>query len=178
MDILIVYGTTEGQTRKIVRFLTDRFRGAGHAVTEADAADGLATTISDFDRVILAASVHAGRYQSSIVHLARANHDALTARRAVFLSISLTAASDDVEERQGLEECVEKFAHETGWTPNHVEHVAGAFRFTQYDFFKGLVMRSIAARHNIKVARGADLELTDWDALACFANNFAGPPGN
>ena len=36
MKLLIVYGTTEGQTRKIARYMEDVLQDAGHKVTIAD----------------------------------------------------------------------------------------------------------------------------------------------
>jgi len=47
-----------------------------------------------------------------------------------------------------------------------VVHVAGAFRFAQYDFFKGLAMRWIAHSKGEVVDPHQDKEYTDWDALA------------
>ena len=54
---------------------------------------------------------------------------------------------------------------DTGWTPGQILHVAGAFRFTEYDFFKGWVMRLIAKEKKVEVDPHRDLELTDWPAL-------------
>jgi menaquinone-dependent protoporphyrinogen oxidase len=54
-----------------------------------------------------------------------------------------------------------------------VHHVAGAFRFTQYDFFKSLAMRWIAHNKGEEVDPHADKEYTDWDALAALMRRWA-----
>ncbi|MGZ8407278.1 MAG: flavodoxin domain-containing protein, partial [Caulobacteraceae bacterium] len=63
---------------------------------------------------------------------------------------------------------------ETGWKPAAVHHVAGAFRFTQYDFFKRMMMKKIAREKGVNVDAKHDLELTDWDDLVRFVDGFAG----
>ncbi len=173
MKILIVYGTTEGQTRKIARFLTDRFTDAGHTVELSDATEPGDIDPSRFDKAILAASVHVGEYQSGIVHFATAHCAALSAMPSAFLSVSLAAASDDPDELQDIERIARDFTEKTGWAPGKIVHVVGAFRFTRYDFFKAWTMRYIASRKGVTVDPKEDLELTDWDALSQFAAEFA-----
>jgi menaquinone-dependent protoporphyrinogen oxidase len=70
---------------------------------------------------------------------------------------------------------VETFKAETGWTPRQILQVAGAFRFTRYDFFKSWAMRRIAKDKKIKVNPHEDLELTDWSALTRDIQAFRAP---
>jgi menaquinone-dependent protoporphyrinogen oxidase len=167
MKILILYGTTEGQTRKIVEFVAEQLRGYGDIVTLLDATgETSATDLRDYDAAILAASIHAGLYQSSVTHFARANHAWLNRIPSAFVSVSLSAAGDDPDDRKGIADCAERFKTDTGWTTTEVHHVAGAFRFAEYDFFKRWVMKLIAWEKDVKVEPGKDLELTNWDALS------------
>lgn len=166
MRIAIIYATTEGQTRKIARFAADHLNGAGHMVELVPAADAEDLDLSRFDAAVLAGSVHISRYQAELVDFTKAQAGALAAMKTLFLSVSLAAAGDDRDDWKGLDECVAQFADATGWTPGHVEHVAGAFRFTQYDFFRSWAMRWIAAQKGQEVDRAADKEYTDWQALA------------
>ena len=78
MNILLVYGTTEGQTEKIARYLSARLGERGHQTMLANAAGpSLAPTPDRFDAVIIAASLHAGRYQAAIVDYVRTHRAAL-----------------------------------------------------------------------------------------------------
>ena len=61
---------------------------------------------------------------------------------------------------------MKEFTTKTGWMPERVEHVAGAFRFTQYDFFRSWAMRWIASTKGEEVDPHADKEYTDWNTLA------------
>lgn len=172
MNILILYGTTEGQTAKIVEFVAKRLRFAGDEVTVLEAASAGVVDVSVFDAAILAASVHVGMYQRSVVEFARTHADWLMRTPSAFLSVSLAAASSDSEELKSLDTITEGFRAHTGWTNADIHHVAGAFRFTGYDFFKGWMMRVVAWEKGVKATPGQDLELTDWHALGATVDTL------
>ncbi len=165
MKILILYASTEGQTRKIVRHCADRLVDAGHLVEILAAGDAEAFDPARFGAVIVAGSVHAGRYQSDLVQTVKAAAAGLASLPTLFLSVSLAAAGDNKGDWAEIEACVARFREATGWTPGRVEHVAGAFRFTEYDFFKSWAMRWIASSKGVTVDPHTDTEYTDWDAL-------------
>ncbi|MCX7341635.1 MAG: protoporphyrinogen oxidase [Hyphomicrobiales bacterium] len=169
MNILILFGSTEGQTRKIAMFVRDRLEGAGHKVRLLEASVDIDVDVAMFDRVIIAASLHAGDYQPAVVAFATAHHALLNRMDAAFLSVSLSAAGKDKEDVDGLASCVTRFAADTGWHPARIEHVAGAFRFTRYDLMKRWALRYIAWKKGQSTDTSRDHELTDWDALAQFA---------
>lgn len=166
MNILIVYASTEGQTRKIAHFIFRTLTAAGHSVSLLPAAEAGDVEVSGFDAAILAASVHAGRYQPEMVHFAKDSAAALAGLKTLYLSVSLGAAGDDADDWAELNRIVERFREETGWTPGEVAHVAGAFRFGDYDFFKYWAMRWIESQKDPKAEPGTDREYTDWQALA------------
>jgi len=171
MKILVLYATTEGQTRKIAVFVGKQLEGDD--VTLVDAADAPHDMdLALFDGVILAASLHMHAYQRSLITFARDHHARLNVMASLFVSVSLSAAGEDPEDRKGLAACTEAFLAETRWTPRRTLHVAGAFRFTRYDFFKGWMMRLIALRKSVKVDANEDLELTDWQSLARDIRSF------
>jgi menaquinone-dependent protoporphyrinogen oxidase len=174
MKALILYGTTEGQTRKICQFIRDRLVAAGDDVNLVEAT-AAAPDLDPraFDAVAVAASLHGGRYQAAIEDLAHRHADALSAAGAVFVSVSLAAAGHDEDDVKGLGQCVADFTRRTGWTPAAVEHVAGAFRYTQYDFMKRWALKYIAWRRGAPTDASQDWELTDWDALETFVKRFA-----
>ncbi|MFO1187023.1 MAG: flavodoxin domain-containing protein [Alphaproteobacteria bacterium] len=172
MKILILYATTEGQTRKIAEFVADQLKGDDVALADAANLRGAHPDPETFDAAILAASIHAGHYQSSLVHFARENHARLNDMPALFLSVSLSAAGSDPDDLKGIAECAEKFKAATGWSKAEVLQIAGAFRFTKYDFFKSWVMRLIARQKKVKVNPNEDLEFTDWKALAGHIEAF------
>ncbi|MBK7082115.1 MAG: hypothetical protein IPH55_15700 [Betaproteobacteria bacterium] len=53
-------------------------------------------------------------------------------------------------------------------------HAAGALRYTQYDYFKRLIMKLIAKQRGGATDTTQDREYTDWDDLAHFVDEFFG----
>ena len=168
--LLIVYGTTEGQTRKIAEHVAGGV--AGWTVTLHDAT-ALPADLDPaaYDAVIVAASLHVGRHQTAVEHFVRRHRTALAASRTAFLSVSLSAAGDE-HDRQDAHDCAERFLSETGWRPDALHLVAGAFRFTEYDFFKRWIMRRIAREKGTPTDTSRDWELTDWTDLDRFMAGF------
>lgn len=166
MKILIAFGTTEGQTRKIARFCSDWLTDSGHSVELLNVSDGSDIDISRFEAAILAGSIHTGKFQQSLEHFIIANLTAIQQCETLFLSVSLAAAGNDPDDHTGLDHCISNFNESTGWKPDRLEHVAGAFRFTSYDFFRYWAMRWIASRRDSGIVDPhSDKEYTDWDEL-------------
>lgn len=173
MKILVLYGTTEGQTRKICEFIAEKLRSKGDLVTVTDASAPTARVdLRDYESVIVAASIHVGQYQRAVVQFVRDNHVRLNEMPSAFVSVSLSIVDSDAEERKSLATITDNFKAYTGWTNAEVHHVAGAFRVGEYNFFKGWVMRLVAWEKNLKLEPGKDLELTDWRALAATVDDL------
>jgi len=167
MKILIIYGSTEGQTKKIAGFLKDQSEKLGHQVSLADANDEPPTP-AGYDLVFIGASIHMHKYQNAVLHYVKSHVEALNKIPTAFFSVSLAAASGDAESLEELLEITNAFLKETGWIPSHVEQVAGALLYTKYDFFKKLIMRLIAKRSGGNTDTSSDHEYTDWDTLNAF----------
>lgn len=172
MRILICYGTTEGQTRKIAEFVADIVKKHGHEAALFDAIEVGEVEASRCQAAILAGSVHIGRYQTALVHRIRRWHERLNAIPSAFISVSLAAAGDDPHEHAEIDEIAQKMFNDTGWHPARTLHAAGALRFTQYDFFKRWAMRLIALQRREKIDTHVDTEYTDWPAVTRFVEDF------
>lgn len=174
MKVLIIYGSTEGQTRKICHFLSDEAKNLQHEVLLDDATSG-PTTPAGFDAVIIGASVHGGKYQTAVEHYVQTHCETLNRMRSIFISVSLTAASSDRESWQELEKTTSNFLEKTGWKPSHVEQVAGALRYSQYDFFKKFIMRLIAKHEGGDTDTSHDYEYTDWSRVKGILKQLPSP---
>jgi menaquinone-dependent protoporphyrinogen oxidase len=173
LRLLVVYGTTEGQTRKIADRMAEIARQAGHEVTETDTASLPPDfSMEPYDAVLIGASVHEGRHQRSVVELVQKFAPTLQRRPSAFFSVSLTAALDDEEHRKETRACVASFLEETGWRPAMTSAVAGALLYTRYSFLKRMAMKLIAERQGHPTDTSRDYEYTDWDAVRRFVTDF------
>ncbi len=171
MKILIVYGTTEGQTRKISQFIEGILKEAGYEVTVADASESPPPP-SSYDAVIIGASIHIHKYQSAVVHYIKRNIEALNRMPGAFFSVCLAVASDLEEEHREARKIATDFLEHAGWKPLMTTQVAGALKYTQYDFFKRLIMKMIAKKEGRTTDTSKDYEYTDWNAVKEFVKEF------
>jgi menaquinone-dependent protoporphyrinogen oxidase len=170
---LVVYGTTEGQTRKVAEFIANALMAGGVKVELVDSADGRAALLQPIHAgAIVCGSLHQHRFQASLLRFVKDNVAWLARIPAAFVAVSLTAALKDHGSRDELRKIAQEFYRETGWTPAITCQVAGALRYSQYDYFKRLVMKLIARQQGGDTDTSHDHEYTDWDDLARFVAEF------
>lgn len=171
MKILIIFGTIEGQTAKIARFLADEARAAGHEVDLVDTADKVASiSFAGVDKTILAASVHERKHPKWFEMCLAAQRDKLADQDTLMLSVSLMAAFPDT--RSEAQEFVEEMKMRTGFTPMSEGLVAGAVRMSSYDYFSTQVLRHVVLRGGKYDLAEGDHEFTDWEALKDTLTQF------
>lgn len=171
MKVLIIYATTEGQTRKVAETAARLLSERGHSVALIDAADENPNLdMSAFEAFILAGSVHQEQHQAAIKNFAAAHRDILGAKPSALISVSFSAALDDT--RPEAEGYVERFVSVTGWQPPLTLLLGGAVRFAEYDYFQEQVVKFIVMRRGLITETDADREFTDWAALERFIGEF------
>lgn len=172
MNVLIAYGTTEGQTRKIAEWAASYVRDRGHAVGIYDSADDSEyhLDLNAFQAFVIAASVHQEQHQKVIKNLVTAHRELLNVRPSAFISVSLSAVLE--ETRQEAQSYVDRFISLTGWQPHMTLLLGGALRFTEYDYFQEQVVKFIVIKRALASATGSDREFTDWNLLASFLDEF------
>ena len=169
--ILIAYGTTEGQTAKIANALARTLRAQGDSVDVVDAADG--RNPDDYGAVIVAASVHGGRYQKSVRRWVQGHAFQLRGKPSAFVSVSLGILQKDPKVQGEVAAIVDRFLLATNWMPTMRTSVAGALVYTQYGCVKRWVMRRIARRAGGDTDTTRDFEYTDWQQVEAFAQDFS-----
>lgn len=172
--ILIVYGTTDGHTRKIAQVLAENLRGQFCSVDIADSA-GMLRRLSPegYDGVIVAASVHIGDYQRAVAGWVRTHAQVLNLIPTAFLSVCLGVLEPGTKPRQALLRILRRFLDRCGWRPTITRMVAGALPYTRYGWIKRMMMKRIAAKAGGDTDTTRDYEYTDWNDLRRFSRDFA-----
>jgi menaquinone-dependent protoporphyrinogen oxidase len=172
--ILIVYGSRYGQTAKIAR-----------RIAELLASDGLAPTIlkgdelparldlAGFQGVIVGASLISGGHQSYIARFIKRNRDRLNRLPSAFFSVSGSAGSKEVKERETAQRIMNEFLASCDWRPWSRKTFGGAMAFTKYNPILRWMMRRISRNAGGPTDTSRDYELTDWSSVEHFALAFA-----
>jgi len=170
--ILVLYGTSEGQTAKVARFLADALRETGAAADVADAGADWPDA-RRYDAVIVAASIHAGGYQRAVKRWVRAHAGVLNEKPTAFVSVCLAVLQREAKVHQELSAIVDEFVRSTGWRPSTTKYVAGALAYSRYNWFTRLAMVRIARKAGGDTDTSRDHEYTDWADVRAFAAAFA-----
>ena len=171
MNVLIVYGTSEGQTQKIATWTATHIREHGHRVELHDiAALAPDLKVGAFDAFIIAASVHQEHHQETITNFVFAHHELLNAKPSAFISVSLSAALED--EKTEAQKYVDRFVSGVGWHPRMTLLLGGALHFTEYDYFQEQIVKFVVMKRGGAASTARDREFTDWNALAGFIDGF------
>lgn len=179
--ILVAYATTEGHTRKIAEFIAERLRIRGHRVDLVDAATPAAEMVTPiYQGAILGGPVHQHRHPAALQQFVARNHSWLAALPCAVFSVSLTAALDDADSRVEVQRLLDELVDDCALKPVATRCIAGALKYTRYDYFKRLVMRLIAGRKGQDTDTSMDHEYTTWTDVEAFVDEFlrtAGMPG-
>lgn len=174
VSILVVYGSSEGQTEKISNRIVELFERMGHDATAVPVEDITAdTTFDAFDAIVVGSSIHLGKHGKKVSAFASANREILDARPNAFFQVSLSSAIEDEEHEAEAASYVDEFVEKTAWHPDRIAMFGGALRYSKYGFLTRIMMKRIASDATGDTDTSRDYEYTDWDEVEAFANDFA-----
>jgi len=178
----VFYATREGQTQRIAEQVAEGLCKRGLDARAMDVRQAQSTDLDATSAVVLAASVHAGRHEREMIDFVKRHRQELQSLPNAFLSVTLSEAgaerSDATPEEHArfvadVQSMTDHFVADAGWRPGHLVPVAGALRYTQYNFLVRLIMKRIARQAGGSTDTSRDHEYTDWTALDDFVRLFA-----
>jgi len=89
-----------------------------------------------------------------------------------FFSVSASAGSGEARGRADAQRVLQEFLAETHWEPDMVATIAGAMAFTKYPLLMRWLLREISRRNGGPTDTSRDHELTDWEQVCSFAEQF------
>ena len=169
--ILVLYASTHGHTAKIAARIAATLEDDG-ATVDLQQLNEAQPAPSDYDAVILGASIHAGHHQRALVKWAEQHRTALGLIPSAFFSVCLTAADDTEESRAATRGYLDDLVEATGWTPGHCTTFAGALQYREYDIATRALMRLLMRRMHHPTDASQDYDYTDWGAVDRWANEL------
>jgi menaquinone-dependent protoporphyrinogen oxidase len=173
MNILIVYGSLEGQTQKISEYIANILQNKGHQITTLSNKHLPADfQVDDYDAVIIGGAIHMGRFPNHIKKFIITHRDWLNETPGAFFTVCMGIHSKQPESREQAIHYGDDFLRQTGWYPALTETFAGAVKYTQYGFITRYIMKKITAREGGSTDTSRDHEYTDWNKVAGFTEEF------
>jgi menaquinone-dependent protoporphyrinogen oxidase len=168
--ILVVYGSTYGQTERVVHRIAGILREGGHVV-DVYKGDQLpdAFSLTGYGGVLVAASVLMGHHQQYIRKFVRRNAERFNRGPSAFVSVC-GAAADDSPRAQAY---VDDLLWETGWRPQISRSFTGAVAYTKYNRLFRWWLKMISRRKGLPTDTSRDWDFTDWVEVERFARELA-----
>ena len=173
MEILILYGSLEGQTSKISEYIAGIIRNKGHQVTTQSCEHlPINFSVDNFDAAIIGGSIHMGKHPSYIKDFVDTHCDWLNNIPSAFFTVCMAVNSVHVKSREEAKRYSDKFIAQTGWKPILSQTFAGAVKYTKYSFITRFIMKLISKREGGSTDTSRDHEYTDWKLVESFAEEF------
>lgn len=180
--VVVLYATREGQARRVAERLAEAVRKHKLGTDLMDLAQlPSGFTLAGYSAAIVSASIHVGKHEREVVAFARHHAASLNRIPTAFVSVSLSEAGaedmDAPEERRAqaaadVRRMIDGFLKETGWRPTLIQAVAGALRYSQYNFLVRFVMKRISRKAGGDTDTSRDYEYTDWTAVDRIADEL------
>ena len=173
MKLLLIYGSTDGQTEKIAGYIWQQIEKPGVEVA-VYGANATPPKPEGFDGVIIGSSIRNRQFQAPVENYILSNMPALNATPSILFTVSsaainIRAKGTNSWQLKGLNVLTGQLLKRTGWKPVLIEHIAGAVKYTRYSWavkFGFWVMGKITG---FDTDTSRDYEYTDWDAVSQFA---------
>ncbi|MCA9175022.1 MAG: menaquinone-dependent protoporphyrinogen IX dehydrogenase [Planctomycetales bacterium] len=169
--VLIVYSTSEGQTRKIAHYIAQLIADQHFEADLLDASTPWDDSLSDYDGAILGGSIHLGRHGADLTRFVEQHVDDLGQLPTAFYSVSLSAAGVR-SQRDDAKRVMNDFFARVDWEPDWSECIAGAVKYRKYNWLKRLLMKTVVYFAGGDTDTSHDHEYTDWEQIDSFTLRF------
>jgi menaquinone-dependent protoporphyrinogen oxidase len=122
---------------------------------------------------MVGASLIAGGHQPYIARFIKRHRHTLNRLPSAFFSVSGSAGSKEITERETAQRIMNEFLAKCDWRPWSRKTFGGAIAFTKYNPILRWMIRRISRKEGGPTDTTRDFELTDWSAVEQFALAFA-----
>jgi len=172
---LIAYSTTDGHTRLICDRLKFVMNALGQRVTIASIEQASRVNLTQFERIVIGASIRYGKHQPQVAKFIAANQAALESRPNAFFSVNIVARKPNKNTPE-TNPYLKKFLKQISWKPQQLAVFAGKLDYPSYGFFDRQMIRLIMLITQGPTDPTAVVEFTDWATVEAFAHAVCSLP--
>lgn len=171
MSYLLLYSSTDGQTKKIVLKIAEQLRTQGRQCDIRDLNTEKNLNLSAYDKVLVGASIRYGHFNKGLLQFAAAYQRQLNSMKTAFFSVNLTARKEG-KDTPATNAYTRKFLEKSPWNPTLISVFAGALCYPQYGWFDRTMIRLIMKMTNGPTDPQTEIEYTNWDKVNKFTEEF------
>lgn len=166
-NILVIYSTTDGQTKKICLKLQKVIEQHNHQVTIVPIEEESSIDLAQFDKIVIGASIRYGKHSPRISSFIEKNQVVLEGTPSAFFSVNVVARKSEKSKPED-NPYLQKFLKQLSWAPNQLAVFAGKIDYPSYSFFDRSMIRLIMWMTKGPTDPNAVIEFTDWEQVEDF----------
>ena len=171
MKSLIIYSSTDGQTKKICEVIGENFNNK-EFIEILPLEDAFHLNINNYDQIILGASIRYGNYKSNLFKFIKYNIKILETKKNAFFSVNVVARKNE-KNTPDTNPYIKKFLKKTSWRPKKIEVFAGKVDYPNYNLFNKLVIRLIMFITKGPTDISHSYEFTEWAKVKKFSKELS-----
>lgn len=172
-NILIVYATTDGQTKKICERLQQVIEQQAHRVVVVPVREVKGVDLQSFDKIVIGASIRYGKHSPLVATFIERNKTTLDSKRNAFFSVNVVARKPE-KSMPEANPYLQKFLRRISWKPQHLAVFAGKIDYPSYRFIDRQMIRLIMWMTKGPTDPKAVIEFTDWQKVEEFGRLVGG----
>ena len=170
MNSLIIYSTTDGQTKKICETLKE------HSIDKnfyeiISLEEAFNKEIKKYEKIIIGASIRYGRHNPKIYEFIKMNKEVLEKKKSAFFSVNVVARKSE-KNTPDTNPYIMKFLKKSEWQPKKLGVFAGKIDYPRLSFINKIAIRLIMFITKGPTNTNNTYEFTDWQRVKKFINEF------
>ena len=162
-QFLILYSTIDGHTKNICQYIENKLK-MHKSITISSIEESDKYNISEFDQLLLGASVRYGYHRKNVYKFIQDNKDQLNTIKPAFFSVNLTARKSDKDSAE-TNPYIIKFLKNVDWQPTIKAVFAGKLDYPNLDCANKLAILFIMLITNGPKDISQKYELTKWNKV-------------
>tara|TARA_B100001121_G_scaffold103148_1_gene91492 strand:- start:349 stop:870 length:522 start_codon:yes stop_codon:yes gene_type:complete len=170
MNTLIIYSSTDGQTKKICETIIENsLNRSSFEILRLE--DAFNKELGKYDRIVIGASIRYGRHSPNIYKFIKKNKNILERKKSAFFSVNVVARKPE-KSTPSTNPYILKFLKKTNWHPNKLGVFAGKIDYPNLDFLNRNIIRLIMFITDGPTDTNNQYEFTDWQSVKKFAKDL------
>ena len=170
MEDLIIYSSTDGQTKKICERIKDHLSPYNKfkLIPLNEVVD---ENLKFCEKIIIGASIRYGRHNKKVLDFVVKNKNILNSKKTAFFSVNVVARKEEKSKAE-TNPYVAKFLKKTDWKPNKLSVFAGKVDYPNYNFINKNIIRFIMFITKGPTDINNSYEFTNWENVKKFAKEL------
>ena len=167
MEDLIIYSSTDGQTKRICETIKDHL-ALNDRIKIVSLNEVNKVNLEKIKKIIIGASIRYGRHNRKVQDFVIKNKHILMTKKTAFFSVNVVARKEEKSTPE-TNPYVKKFLAKTKWKPDKVAVFGGKVDYPNYNFVNKNVIRFIMMITNGPTNTDNSYEFTNWEMVKKFA---------